>query len=77
MAHSPHCFSSYNPCPSNKKISISDGSFTTVANQGKIHLTQSIVLQDVLYVTKFLVNLALINKLTKELNCCENFFQNY
>lgn len=39
MIHFSHCFSSYNPCPNNKKIFIVYGSFTTVTSQGKINPT--------------------------------------
>ena len=41
MTNSSHKFVSYTPCPSSKKIFITDGSLTTVADQGEIQINPS------------------------------------
>ncbi|KAJ0103609.1 hypothetical protein Patl1_05362 [Pistacia atlantica] len=41
MTHSSHKFLTYHPCPSNRKVSIADGSLATVAGQGDIILRPS------------------------------------
>ena len=40
IIHSSQKFSTYNPCPSNKKIATTDGSLTTMASQGEVHLNK-------------------------------------
>ena len=68
MTHSLQKFSTYNLCPSNKKITTTDGSLATVADQREVHLNKSIVLKNVLHVPKLSTNLVSIHRLTKELN---------
>ena len=60
---SPHLFTSYNPCPSSKKIAMANGSLTTVAGQGHIILNEHLTLKDVLHVPKLFTNLISIQKL--------------
>jgi len=69
MTHSTQKFSTYSPCPSNKKIATADGSLTTVAGQKEVHLDNSIVLKIVLHIPKLSTNLVSIHRLTKDLNC--------
>ena len=61
MTHSLQKFSTYSPCPSNKKIVTVDGSLATMASQGEVHLNKSIVLKNVLYVPKLSTNLVSIH----------------
>ena len=69
MTHSPQKFSIFSPYPNNKKIATVDGFLATMANQGEVRLNKSIVLKNVLHVTKLSTNLVFIRRLTKELNC--------
>ena len=69
MTNSSHKFVSYTPCPSNKKISTTGGSLTTVAGQGEIHINPSPILKNVLHVAKLSTNLVSIYQLTKDMNC--------
>ena len=57
-------FSTYSPCPSNKKIALVDGSLTIVAGKGEIKIHPSLVLKNVLHVPKLSTNLVSIHKLT-------------
>ena len=69
MTNSSHKFVSYTPCPSNKKISTTGGSLTTVAGQGEIHINPLPILKNVLHVAKLSTNLVSIHQLTKDMNC--------
>jgi len=62
-------FSTYSPCPSNKKISTTDGSLITVAGQGNVQISPTIILQNVLCIPKLSASLISIQKLTKDLSC--------
>ena len=73
MTHYSHKFSTYTPCPSNRKITIADGSFATIAGQGDIHLSPFLILKNVLHVPKLTTNLVSIQQLTKTLNCYLTF----
>lgn len=57
-------FLSYTPCSSHKKITIADRSSTTVAGQGDIYISDSLMLKNVLHVPKLFANLVSIQKLT-------------
>ncbi|KAJ0041973.1 hypothetical protein Pint_18863 [Pistacia integerrima] len=46
MTYSSHKFLTYYPCPSNRQVSIADGSLATVAGQGDIILSLSITLKN-------------------------------
>ncbi|BAT99697.1 hypothetical protein VIGAN_10120400 [Vigna angularis var. angularis] len=54
MTPLPKYFSTYSPCPSNKKISTADGTLITAAGQGEIQLSPSMTLKNVLHVPKLL-----------------------
>ena len=72
MTKSSHDFLSYSPCPSNKNISTTDGILSTVAGQEDV-INSKFVLKNVLHVPKLSMNLVLIHKLTKDLNCTMTF----
>lgn len=76
MTPLPTHFSTYSPCPSNKKISTADGSLITVAGQGNVQISPTIILQNVLHIPKLSTSLISIQKLTKYLSCnvvfCDN-----
>ncbi|WVZ24536.1 hypothetical protein V8G54_003080 [Vigna mungo] len=62
-------FSTYSPCPNNKKISTADGTLITAAGQGDVQISPSMTLKNVLHVPKLSTNLISIQKLTKDLSC--------
>jgi len=57
MTHSAVSFRSYQPCPSSKKITVVDGSLTTIASQGTIPLNHLLTLKQVLHVPNLTANL--------------------
>ena len=63
MTNSSLKFSTYSPCPSNKKIAAADGSLTIVVGQGEIKIQTFLVLKNVLHVSKLSTNLVSIHKL--------------
>ena len=67
MTPIPKYFSTYSPCPSNKKISTADGTLITAAGQGEVQISPSIILKNVLHVLKLSTNLISIQKLTRSL----------
>lgn len=69
MTSSTLKFVSYTPCPSSRKITIADGSVTTVAGQGDIFINNSLTLKNVQHVPKLFTNLLSIRKLTKDSKC--------
>jgi hypothetical protein len=74
MTYSVAGFTSYQPCPSNKKIIVVDGSLTTIAGQGTIPLNPVFTLKRVLHVPNLTANLLSIRKLIKDINCSVTFF---
>lgn len=54
-------FSTYTPCPSNKKIATADGSLTLVAGLEDIQLNSFLTLKNVLHVPKLSINLFICN----------------
>jgi hypothetical protein len=74
MTYSAGAFTSYQPCPSNKKITVADGSLTTVAGQGTIPFNPVFTLKRVLHVPNLIANLLSIRKLIKDINCSVTFF---
>ena len=74
MIFSSHQFLSYTPCSSTRKITIADGSLTTVARQGDVLINSNLVLKNVLYVPKHFTNLVSIQKLTTDANCHVIFY---
>ena len=75
MTHLSNKFSTYSPCPSNRKIVTADGSLITVAGLGDVKITPLVTLKNVLHVPKLSTNLVSIQKLTKDL-CCNVIFDN-
>ena len=57
MTPLPTHFSTYSPCPSNKKISIADGSLITVAGQGNVQISPTTILENVLHIPKLSTSL--------------------
>lgn len=53
-------FVTYQPSPSNKKISLADGSLTTAAGYGDIQIKPEILLKNVLHVPKLSTSLVSI-----------------
>nr|KYP63418.1 hypothetical protein KK1_017987 [Cajanus cajan] len=69
MTPSSKFFSTYFPCPSNKKIATADGTLITVAGIGNIHINPFITLKNVLHVPKLYTNLISVQKLTNDISC--------
>ena len=65
MTPCPYLFISYYPCPSSKKITMVDGSLTTVVGQEDIFLNKNLTLKNVLHVPKLFTNLISIQKLSQ------------
>ncbi|CAJ2627685.1 unnamed protein product [Trifolium pratense] len=76
MTPLPTQFSTYSPCLNNKKISTADGTLLTVAGQGDIQISPSIILRNVLHIPKLSTSLISIQKLTKNLSCNAIFYDN-
>jgi hypothetical protein len=57
MTYFAGSFRSYQPCPSSKKITVVDGSLTTVAGQGTIPFNHLLTLKLVLHVPNLTANL--------------------
>ena len=75
MTHSLEKFSTYIPCPSNKKITITDGSLVTIVGQGVVNVNPSLSLNNVLHVPKLSTNLVSIHDhLTKDMNYSVIFY---
>ena len=68
MTYSSQCFSTYTPCPNNRKIIVANGSLATVAGLGDIQVTPFIILKDLHHVPMLLVNLISIQKIIKKKN---------
>ncbi|XP_027189472.1 uncharacterized protein [Cicer arietinum] len=68
---------SCNPCLSNRKIMVANGSVATIAGVGDIRVTSTIILKNVLHVPKLSANQVSIKKLTKDLNCYATFSLSY
>nr|CAN60478.1 hypothetical protein VITISV_018947 [Vitis vinifera] len=67
MTHSSHQFNNYNPCPSQRKIAIANGSFTTIAGVADVQISPTLTFRNALYVPKLSTNLVFIQKLTQDL----------
>jgi len=77
MTPLPTHFFTYSPCPSNKKISIADGTLITVAGQGDVQLNPFMTLNNVLHIPKLSTSLiSIIKKLIKDLSCIVIFDNN-
>lgn len=78
MTNSSQCFSTYTPCPNNRKIIVANGSLATVAGLGDIQVTPFIILKDVHHVPMLLVNHISIQKIIKrKINCHTVFHPSY
>lgn len=69
MTYSSHKFLTYHPYPSNRKVSIADGSLATFVGQWDIIQSPSITLKNMLHVPKLSTNLVYIHQLITHLNC--------
>lgn len=76
MTHFPRLFISYYPCLSSRKITMANGSLTTVAGQEDIFLNKNLILKNVLLVPKLFTNLISIQKLIEDTNCHALFHSN-
>ena len=74
MTYSTGSFISYQPCLSNKKIIVADGSLTIVASQGTTSLSLSLSFKKVLHVPNLAINFLSIRKIIKCLNYSVTFF---
>ena len=61
------------PCHENYKVRIADGSLSTVTGIGRVIISETLTLNQVLLVPKFSCNLLSISKLTRDLNCVAKF----
>lgn len=66
-------FTSYNPCPGNRKVKITYGSFSVVAGVRVVEISPNVVLKAVLHVPKLFCNLLSISTFTKDNDCMVNF----
>ena len=73
MTSNSSLFLSYKPCAGNRKVKIANGSLSPIAGTGKIKISDSISLSQVLHVPNLACNLVSVSKITKELNCCAYF----
>ena len=77
MTHSSNHFKTYTPCPSSRKITVADGTTTTVAGLGDVQVNSDLILKNVLHVPRLSMNLISIHKLTQDLPCRITFFTSY
>ena len=68
MTNSFKLFQSYTPCLGNRKVKITDGSFSTIAGKGLIQISEKINMKSVLHVPKLTCNLLSVSKLSKDSN---------
>ena len=68
MTSTSQFFHTYTPCPSNRKITVANGSLATIAGISDIHITPIIVLKNVLHVPKLSASLVSIQSLPMILN---------
>lgn len=69
MTNTYEFFSIYVPCSSNKKIVIADCSLNTIAGKGNIKFNPTLILENVLHISKLCTNLVPVSKLSQDLNC--------
>ena len=74
MTSKSQLFHNYTPSPSNKKITVANGSLTTVAGFEDIYITPTLILKNVLHVPKLSANLVSIQKHIHDLKCYASFF---
>lgn len=66
-------FSTYSQCKHYQTVRIADGSRTRVAGTGQIHISNSLILQSVLFVPSIDCNLISVSKLNDDLKCITTF----
>lgn len=69
MKNTSNRFLTHTPCPSNRKITINDGTTSTVAGIESIQNTHTLILKNVPHVPCLSTNLISIYKLTSDLMC--------
>ena len=74
MTHSSSKFCTYTHCLSSRKISVANGSHTTVTSLRDIQISPLFVLKNVLHVPKLSTNLVSIKKLTHDMSCKVIFY---
>ena len=67
-------FTTYTPCHNHLNIRIADGSLSKVAGIGLVAVTNTIILDSVLFVPKLDCNLLSVRKLTQDKKCIAKFF---
>lgn len=76
--HMTYCagsFISYQPCPNSKKITVADGSITTVVGQGTSpSVPHSLLKKCYIFLANLTANLLYIHKIIKDLICSATFF---
>ena len=77
MTPKSQLFHTYTPSPSNKKITVANGSLATVAGFGDIYIIPTLILKNVLHVPKLLASLVSIQMLTHDLKCYAIFSPSY
>ena len=77
MTGSYQLFSTYSPCAGNVKVKIADGSLSSMLGKENVQLSNSVILESVLYVPNLSCNLLSISQLTKDLNCCAKFLSTH
>lgn len=70
-------FLPYLPSARNLNVKIADGSLYFVASKTSIHISDSIILECVLYIPKLSCNLLSISQLTKCSNCYAKFLSSH
>ena len=76
MTGSAIVFCTYGKCVDDIRVTVADGTHSTVAGQGHIDLS-SLKLQNVLHVPFLQCNLLSVSKITKDLNCAVTFFPSH
>ena len=66
-------FTTYTPCHNHLNIRIADGSLSKVAGIGSVAVTNTIILDSVLFVPKLDCNLLSVRKLTQDKKCIAKF----
>ena len=77
MTSKSQLFHTYTLSPSNKKVTVANGSLAIVAGFGDIYITPILILKNVLHVPKLSANLVSIQKLTHDLKYYAMFFPSY
>ena len=76
MTHSSHQFNNYNPCPSSKKITTTNGSLTIFVGVD-VQSSPTLTLRNVFHVPRLSTNLISIQKFIWDLGCNVVFYPTY